>query len=155
MPRSPANRSQGRVEGQQRLTFDVLPSEPSFLKEIDRDCANTYRNLFSPEARSALAHEVKAHAEQLITLAAAVARRAQADRTSASDVNRVADTLVRRTRSKLNKLPMALGGVLLGAGLSAFVSILLSPHASSTVQVVTISLCVTGSFLIGLDLTTT
>jgi hypothetical protein len=156
MQGSPANLDQGRSERESLSIYDLIPDEPAFLKEIGRTWADVYRRSFSSEAQLVLVDKVRAHIEQLIARSSTFAQQAQSDNVSASNVERASDSMGTHVRGKLNKISVVFGGVLLGAGLSSFVSILLSPpQASPTALIVTFTLCAAGSFLVGLDLKAT
>ena len=125
-----------------------LPAVDSFLHEIiNRASSDATQPSFSRKAKLLLGEKIRSYADQLVATSLVAAR--GLDSVSAKQVADASGFLSQAEKTDPNELAVALGGVLLGAGLSALVALLLSPRISTIVLIGTVVLCSAGSFLIG------
>jgi histone H3/H4 len=106
---------------------------------------------FTPEAKAYLEQKLLAYTEQLIMNSEANAKESGLDNVSAKNVELALTKHHPVTRSRFRRFAGILGGILLGAGLSALISMLMAQQITEIGSILTFALSVPGAFLIALD----
>jgi len=122
------------------------------LQEADRQLAGVDPGPFSPPAFHVLKLKVAAYVRSLIVESAKIARRRRADVISASHVEQASDYLVTSASHRWFRHVGTIGGILLGASLSNFLSITTANQYSATGVVVSALLAVVGAFGVALHI---
>lgn len=144
------------IESGKEKTGMVLPppgieaQESPFPRDIDRGVFSKFLR-FTPEAKAYLVDKLRAFAEQLILSSEANAEENGLDIVSAKNVEIVLDRHHPAPRSRFKKFASIFGGILLGAGISALVSMLMARQVTEIGSILAFSLSVVGAFLIALD----
>jgi histone H3/H4 len=107
---------------------------------------------FSPKAFERLKEKVGEYAAQLVTESVRVARRRESDTVSTKNVEQASQYLVSSTGSKFYRNIGTLGGILLGAGLSTFLSMVAVGLFTTTAVLVALTLTVFGMFMVALQI---
>jgi hypothetical protein len=128
----------------------VEAQDSPFPRDINRSTFSKFLR-FTPEAKAFLIDKTGAFTEQLILNAVADAEESGLDIVSAKNVELAIDKHHPIPRSRVRKFAGIFGGVLLGAGISALVSMLMAGHMTEIGSILAFSLSVAGAFLIALD----
>lgn len=111
---------------------------------------------FSGPGYSTLEKEIAAYVGDLVDESARIARRSRADDVSSSHVQQAAQNLTTRARKRLYGHIGTLGGIVLGAGLSSVLTILVSPPPISTVGfLVSVAFTALGAFVVAISIART
>lgn len=130
---------------------DNLDKKINYLThELDNSIgADPPNPLMSDKAFERLKEKINLYVSDLITESIKNAKREKLDSVSASHIEKASDYLVSSTRSKVNKLIVSVGGLLLGATVSNVVNMVLKGGDMSVTGVVlTVILGVVGAFLL-------
>lgn len=141
--------------GKEKGEISLAPSgvdlqESPFPRYISRNVFNKFAN-FTPEAKTFFADKLRAFAEQLIQNSGANAEEQGLDIVSAKNVELALHLQQPPPRSRFRKFAGVFGGILLGAGVSVLLSMLLTEKATMIGSVLAFGLSVVGAFLIALD----
>jgi hypothetical protein len=124
--------------------------ESPFPKYIDRNAFSKFIR-FTPEAKAFLLEKLRSFTEQLILNSSAHAEEIGLDIVSAKNVEITLEKFHPAPPSRFRKFAGIFGGILLGAGISALVSMLLASQVTATGSILAFVLSVIGTFLIALD----
>ncbi len=128
----------------------VEPQESLFPTEIDRVVLPKYRK-FTPEAKARLHDYLRDRAEQVIQISVANAKENRLDTVSAMHVEFATTTHHPAPVKRFKKLAGIFGGVLLGAGISALISMLMESNVTPIGSTLALALGVVGTFLIDFE----
>jgi histone H3/H4 len=132
------------------LTPGIEPQESPFPKDIDRSVLARFAK-FTPEARAYFVDKLRAFAEQLIINSGASAEENGLDTVSAKNVELALSKFHPAPRSRSRRFASLLGGILLGAGISALVSMLIARQVTEVGSILAFILSIVGTFLIAFD----
>ncbi|HKH44911.1 MAG TPA: hypothetical protein VKM72_09650 [Thermoanaerobaculia bacterium] len=126
------------------------PEDSPFPKDINRSIFSRF-NRFTPEAKAYFVDKLRGITEQLIMNSVANAEEDGLDSVSAINVERALLKNHPAPRSRFRKFAGVFGGILLGAGISALVSMLMTGEVTEIGTTLAFALSVVGAFLIALD----
>lgn len=122
-------------------------NEPdNLVREAERQVDNLDPGPFSPQAFRALKLKISEYVRALVVESARVSRRRRADIISASHVEQASDYLVTSSSRRWLRHLGTVGGILLGAALSNFLSMTSNNQYSTTGVVVSAALAIMGAF---------
>lgn len=124
----------------------------AFLEEAERRLAGMDPRPFSPQAFQALTVRISAYVRSLTVEAAKIAGRHRADVISAAHVQEANDYLVTNSSRRWFKHLGTVGGILLGAALSNFLSMTTSDHYGAVGVATSALLAITGAFGVALHI---
>jgi hypothetical protein len=124
--------------------------ESPFPKDISRGVFSRFAT-FTPEAKAYFVDKLRIFTEQLIVNSSANAEENGLDIVSAKNVELALNRYFPAPRSRARKFAAIFGGILLGAGISALVSMLIARQVTEIGAILSFLLSVTGAFLIALD----
>jgi len=122
------------------------------IKQADIDLQRIDHTPFSPKAFERLKEKISEYSAQLITKSIKVARRRESETVSTKNVEQASQYLVSSTGSKLYRNIGTLGGILLGAGLSTFLSMVVAGVFTTSVVLIALSLTLVGMFMVALQI---
>jgi VIT1/CCC1 family predicted Fe2+/Mn2+ transporter len=121
------------------------------LTEVDElQCQVEVPDCFTAKARLVLAKKVKEFSEDLSRESVEIARRHRADSISAADVEQAVTHLISRDRARIYKHLGTIGGIILGAALSAVLGFASLQNISTSFYLVVVALCIIGTFMVAL-----
>lgn len=118
------------------------------VREAERHLDDVDPGPFSPQAFHALKMRVSGYVRSLIVESARISRRRRADVISAAHVEQASDYLVTSSSRRWLRHLGTVGGILLGAALSNFLSMTSSSQYSTTGVVVSAVLAIIGAFAV-------
>jgi histone H3/H4 len=107
---------------------------------------------FSPNAFECLKEKISEYSAQLVTESVKVARRRESETVSTKNVEQASQYLVSSSGSKFYRNIGTLGGILLGAGLSTFLSMVTAGVFTTTAVLIALTLTVVGMFMVALQI---
>lgn len=124
----------------------------AIIREAERQLAEVDPGPFSPQAFHVLKLKVSAYVRSLITESAKISRRRRADVVSTAHVEQASDYLVSSSSHRWLRHIGTVGGILLGASLSNFLSMTTASQYSGTGVIVSAVLAVVGAFGVALHI---
>jgi len=107
---------------------------------------------FSRQATSSLKKKIKDYVSLLLSESIKVSKRQQADVVSSIHVNRANDYLVFNSKKRIFKHIGLLGGILIGASLSAFITVIVTDSLTILGMLLSTSLGIVGAFMFALSI---
>ncbi|HEX8367332.1 MAG TPA: hypothetical protein VF604_02090 [Pyrinomonadaceae bacterium] len=131
---------------------DGLQTRPSNLQKLIHEVEDELEGLnhtpFSEKAFERLKSKISEYSLQLINESLKTSKRRKSDLISTSDVEHSSQYLTYSSGSKLSRNIGTLGGILLGAGLSTFLSMLVAGAFTANPVLIALSLTVIGMFMV-------
>ena len=131
---------------------DQHPEVNKVVQDAEHHFASLDPGSFSPQAFHILKLKVSAYVHSLIVESAKVSRRRRADVISAAHVEQASDYLVSSSSHRWFRHIGTVGGILLGASLSNFLSMTTAGLYSGTGVIVSAVLAVVGAFGVALHI---
>lgn len=124
----------------------------SIIREAEQNLTDVDSGLFSPQAFHILKLKVSAYVGSLITESVKISQRHRADLISAAHVEQASDYLVTSSSHRWFRHIGTVGGIILGASLSNFLSMTTASQYSATGVTVSAILAVVGAFGVALHM---
>lgn len=120
----------------------------AIMSEAEQRLAEVEPGPFSIQAFDLLKLKVSEHVRSLITESAKISRRRRADVISATNVEEASDYLVNSSSHRWIRHTGTIGGILLGASLSNFLSMTTTEQYSTTGVLISAGLSIIGAFAV-------
>lgn len=124
----------------------------TIIQDAERQLAGVDTAAFSPQAFRVLKLKIAAYVRSVITESAKISRRKRADVISAAHVEEASDYLVSSPSHRWFRHIGTVGGILLGASLSNFLSMTTTGQYSAAGVTVSAVLAVVGAFGVALHI---
>lgn len=131
---------------------DIEDHADQLLREVHRALEYEDTGMFSVQAFRALKLKISLYVRSLITESARIARRRKSDMISVAHVDEASDHLTTSTSRRWLRHTGTVGGILLGAGLSSFLSMTTANQYTPAGVVVSAALGVGGAFAVALHI---
>ncbi|HEX8267396.1 MAG TPA: hypothetical protein VF596_18495 [Pyrinomonadaceae bacterium] len=118
------------------------------INEAEQELSTIDHTPFSDKAFTRLKTKISEYTIQLINESVKTSRRRKSDTVSTSDVEHSSQYLTYSSGSKLSRNVGTLGGILLGAGLSTFLSMVVNGVFTTNPVLIALALTVFGMFMV-------